>query len=332
MALKEQVLKHLRESGGYLSGGELSGLLHVSRTAVWKSIQSLREEGYELDSVTNRGYRLLSCPDRYTAQEIRAGLETELLGKTVYSFDSVDSTNEEAKRQALRGAPNGSLFIAEQQTGGKGRLGRSFMSPAGAGIWFSVLLRPGILPLHVAATTLLSGLAVCGAIRKATGCPAMIKWPNDIVVGSKKVCGILTEMSAEMERVEYVIPGIGINVNNTAFPENLRDKATSIRLEIGKPVRRIPILQETLRRLEKLLKENAVSLTPSFLKEYKNCCVTLGRKVEFERGGRHIAAVAEDISPEGELIVCLPDGKTETVYSGEVSVQGIYGGGQKNGL
>lgn len=325
MATKEQVLQHLRESGGYVSGEELSGLLHVTRAAVWKNISLLREEGYEIDSVTNRGYRLVSCPDRYSAEEIGAGLETELLGKKVFCYDSIDSTNEEAKRQALAGAPSGSLFIAEQQTGGKGRLGRSFVSPAGTGIWFSVLLRPGVLPLRVAATTLLAGAAVCGAIREVAGCPAMIKWPNDVVVGTKKMVGILTEMSAEMERVEFVVVGIGINVNSTAFPENLRDKATSIRMEIGKPVRRITLLQEVLRRLEKLLKENAVSLTPAFLEEYKSCCASLGKLVGFQRDGRQATGTAVDVSPEGELIVRLPDGTLETVFSGEVSVQGFYG-------
>lgn len=325
MATKEQILQRLRESGGYVSGEELSGLLHVTRTAIWKNIRLLREEGYEIDSVTNRGYRLVSCPDRFTAEEIGAGLETELLGRKVFCYDSIDSTNEEAKRQALNGAPSGSLFIAEQQTGGKGRMGRSFISPAGTGIWFTVLLRPGVLPLRVAATTLLAGLAVCGAIREVTGCEAMIKWPNDVVAGTKKMVGILTEMSAEMERVEYVIVGIGINVNSTAFPESLRDKATSIRMETGSPVRRVTLLQEVLRRLEKLLKENAVALTPAFLEEYKSCCASLGKQVGFQRNGRQSTGTAEDISPEGELIVRLPDGTLETVFSGEVSIQGFYG-------
>ena len=325
MTAKEQILKRLRESGGFISGEELSGLLHVTRAAVWKNINLLREEGYQIDSGTNRGYRLVACPDRYSADEISAGLETELLGKNIFCYDSIDSTNEEAKRRALAGAPSGSLFIAEQQTGGKGRLGRSWVSPAGTGMWFSVLLRPGVLPMRISATTLLSGLAVCGAIREVTGCQALVKWPNDIVSGTKKVCGILTEMSAEMERVESVVIGIGINANSTAFPENLREKGTSIRLETGKPVRRITLLQEILRRLEKLLKENAVALTPAFLEEYKACCASLGKLVGFQRNGRQMTGTAVDISPEGELIVRLPNGSLETVFSGEVNNQGFYG-------
>ncbi len=325
MTAKETILRRLRESGGFISGEELSTVLHVTRTAVWKNVNLLREEGYVIDSVTNRGYRLVSCPDRYSPEEIGAGLETEVLGRNVFCCETVDSTNEEAKRRALEGAPGGSLFVAECQTGGKGRLGRKWVSPAGTGLWFSVLLRPGALPLRAAATTLLAGAAVCRAVRETTGCEAMIKWPNDIVAGTKKLCGILTEMSAEMERVEFVVVGIGINVNGTEFPEVLREKATSIRLETGKPVRRVALLQEILRQLERLLKENAAALTPAFLESYKASCVSLGRVVGFQRGGCRATGTAVDVSPQGELIVRLPDGSLETVFSGEVSVQGFYG-------
>lgn len=325
MALKEEILNYLRESGGFLSGEELSGRLHKTRTAVWKGIEALRRSGYEIDSAPNRGYRLVACPDRYLPEEISAGLETETVGRTVYCYESVDSTNEEAKRQALNGAPNGSLFIAEQQTGGKGRLGRNWISPAGTGIWFSILLRPGALPLQVAATTLLAGEAVCAAVCARTACQARIKWPNDVLVGSKKVCGILTEMSAEVERVEFVVVGIGLNANNTAFPEEVSRKATSLCLEQGRPVRRIVLLQEILRRFELLLKENAAALTPAFLERYRQDCATLGKQVAFLREGRSVSGAAVDISPEGELIVRLQDGGLETVRSGEVSVQGIYG-------
>ena len=343
MALKEEILKHLRRSGGFLSGEELSRRVGKSRTAVWKGVEALRRGGYGIDSATNRGYRLVSCPDRYSPEEIAAGLETEEIGRKIYCYDSVDSTNEEAKRQALRGAPNGSLFIAEQQTGGKGRLGRRWLSPAGEGLWFSVLLRPAAagarLPRQFAGTTLLAGEAVCGSICAETASSARqtvsvrIKWPNDVLIGTRKVCGILTEMSAEIERVESVVVGIGINVNNTDFPEELRQKATSLRMELGsarlpgesEPVRRIPLLQEILRRFELLLRENADSLTPAFLEQYRRDCVTLGRRVSCQRGGAPVSGVAADLSPEGELIVRMEDGSLTTVRSGEVSVQGIYG-------
>ncbi|MVB09427.1 Bifunctional ligase/repressor BirA [Caprobacter fermentans] len=324
MGTKEQILNRLRENGEYISGEELSEQLHVSRTAVWKYINSLREEGYGIVSATNRGYRLESCPDRYSEAEIGAGLETEFLGRNIYCFDTIDSTNEEAKRRALTGAPNGSVFVSEQQTGGKGRLGRSFASPAGTGLWFTVLLRPGILPLRVSVTTLLSGLAVARAIRSLSGCDARIKWPNDVVIGSKKVCGILTEMTAEVDRIEFVAVGIGVNVNNTAFPESLREKAISIRMAGGKPLRRVSLLQEILIQFETLLKQNAEA-DPAFWEEYKSLCVSLDRQVEFTRRGAQVKGVAADISSGGELIVELEDGTRETVTAGEVSVQGIYG-------
>jgi BirA family transcriptional regulator, biotin operon repressor / biotin---[acetyl-CoA-carboxylase] ligase len=324
MGTKEEILNRLRDNGGFVSGEELSEQLHISRTAVWKCINALREEGYEIQSATNRGYRLERCPDRYSEAEISAGLETEYLGRSIFCYESIDSTNEEAKRKALAGAPNGSLFVSEQQTGGKGRLGRSWASPAGTGLWCSLLLRPGILPLRISVTTLLAGLAVTRAIRSLTGCDAQIKWPNDIIIGGKKVCGILTEMTAEVERVEFVIVGIGINVNNTAFPENIRDKATSIRMEIGKPLRRVSLLQEILIQFETLLKQNAES-DPVFWEDYKKLCISLGRRVSFTRRGAAVKGTAVDISPEGELIVELDDGTKEIVTAGEVSVQGIYG-------
>lgn len=325
MTAKEEILHRLRESGGYVSGAQLSGELGVTRAAVWKDIGLLRGEGYRIDSGTNRGYRLVSSPDRYSREEISAGLGTELLGKNIFCFETIDSTNEEAKRRALEGAPNGSVFISEEQTGGKGRLGRSFLSPPGTGMWFTVLLRPGALPVQVSATTLLAGLAVSGAVRDVTGCAAALKWPNDVVAGTRKLCGILTEMSAEMDRVEFVAVGIGVNVNTAEFPEELREKATSVLRETGKPVRRITLLQEILRRFERLLRENAEGLTPEFLAEYRSCCVTLGRQVKFVRGGTKLTGRAEDISPAGELIVRLQDGSRRTVFSGEVSVQGFYG-------
>lgn len=325
MTIKEQILKQLRESDGFVSGEELSARLKVSRTAVWKSINALRDVGYEIESSTNRGYLLKACPDILTAEEIEAGLETEYLGRKAYCHESLDSTNEEAKRQGLRGAENGSLFIAEEQVGGKGRLGRTFVSPPGTGLWFTILLRPGMIPVHVSLTTLMSGMAVCRAIRSLSGCPALIKWPNDIIIGEKKVCGILTEMSAEIDRIEFLAVGIGINVNNTAFPENIRQKATSLLIESGKPLRRIRLLQEILRNFESLLKANLLTTGNSFLTEYRELCVTLNRKVSFFRKNKSVTGTAVDISPEGELLVRMEDGTVETVFAGEVSVQGIYG-------
>ena len=324
MSTRNEILNCLRASGGFVSGEELSERLGVSRTAVWKNINALRGSGYVIESVTNRGYRLASQPDMLTREQIAEGLQTEFLAKRIFCFDTLDSTNEEAKRQGALGAENGSLFVAEKQTGGKGRLGRAWTSPAGSGIWFSVLLRPGFLPEQTASLTLLIGLAVCKAIRKTAGCRAMIKWPNDVVIGSRKVCGILTEMAAEMERVNYVVAGIGVNANILSFPGELQAKATSLLLETGSPVDRAALLREILKQLEFYLNRQKTD-GAGVLEQYRSLCVTLGRKVGFTRGGTPMTGTAADISPTGELMVRCEDGAVLPVFSGEVTVQGIYG-------
>lgn len=324
MSTKEEVLNLLRKKSGFVSGEELSEHLSVSRTAVWKAINALRDEGYTVQSATNRGYKLVASPDAVTRQEFESGLKTDVLAKNIFCYNSIDSTNNEAKRQAMNGAPNGSLFIAEQQSGGKGRLGRTFLSPPGTGLWFSVLLRSELIPEHITNVTLQAGLAVCNAIRELTGYPAMIKWPNDVVIGGKKVCGILTEMAAEIDRVNYIVVGIGINVNIPSFPEELSAKATSLLLEMGENVPRIRLLQEVLSKLEKLL-TNQTDESGAFLDEYRTLCVSLNRKVGFNRNGIPLTGTAVDISPDGELLVRLEDGSIVPVFSGEVTVQGIYG-------
>lgn len=323
MSTKEEILNCLGGSDGYVSGEELSERLGVSRTAIWKNINTLRDSGYEIESVTNRGYKLISRPDVLTTEEIASGLNTRFLASHIYCYNEIDSTNEEAKRQALHGAPNGSLFITEQQSGGKGRLGRSWVSSAGTGLWFSVLLRPDSIPEQITSLTLVAGLAVCEAVRACTDCPAMIKWPNDVVVGSKKICGILTEMAAEIDRVNHVVVGIGINVNNPSFPEELQTKATSLQIESGHSVSRKELLQETLRQFEALL-EIQKSGSNVLLSQYKERCVSLNRQVGFTRDKKAMTGKAVDISPEGELVVRCDDGALFSVYSGEVTVQGIY--------
>ncbi len=323
--MKTDDLLQLLSTDSFVSGEELSRSLGVSRSAVWKVIRQLREEGYKIESVTNRGYKLVSSPDVLSEAEIRKGLSTKVLGSMISASQTVDSTNEEAKRQAALGAPHGSIFVADQQTGGKGRLGRVWVSPPGEGIWFTILLRPNDAPVHAAAITLLAGLAVCKGIRNQFGCDAKIKWPNDVVIGSRKVCGILTEMAAEMERIHYIAVGIGINANTPSFPEELQVRATSIALELGHPIRRCELLQEVLLEFEQLYDAYFVQRLPGFIEEYKNWCVTLGRTVSTFHAGKEISGTAIDVTLEGDLVVQLSDETTITVNSGEVTVQGIYG-------
>lgn len=322
---KEEVLKYLRKTDNYLSGEEISRNLGVSRTAVWKAISALREDGYVIDSVTNKGYRLTESPDRLSAQEISEGLKTTQIGKHIFTYETIDSTNEEAKRQGQAGAPHGSVFVAEQQTGGKGRLGRVWTSPKGQGVWFTILVRTDESPLQISNITLLAGMAVCSGIRKFTGCPAMIKWPNDVVIGSKKVCGILTEISAEIERVNYIAIGIGINANIPDFPEELSVKATSLQIETGHPISRVKLLQCVLEEFEDLYTRFPTATEPDFLDLYRSVCVSLNRRVSTTRRDKILTGKAIDITPEGELLVELDDGNRIAINAGEVTVQGIYG-------
>lgn len=329
MGTKDKVLQALRMADGFLSGEAISGELGISRSAVWKAINGLREMGYEIDSVTNRGYRLTGTPDILTEESIRSFLTGSLISE-VHALKTVDSTNNEAKRWAQQGAPHGSLFVADEQTGGKGRLGRVWKSPAGTGLWFSVLLRPKAEPEQVTGLTLTAGLSVAKAIQKLTGCKAQIKWPNDVVIGSQKVCGILTEMAAEMESVEYVIPGIGVNVNTESFPEEIAFKATSLYLSTGKKWSRAELLGAILQEMECLLDRQEQGGVQAILEEYRENCVTIGRKVSTQRGNIRLSGIAEDVTEGGELVVRQSNGSQLVINSGEVSVQGIYENESKN--
>lgn len=323
--MKERILALLQNADGFLSGERISEQLGVSRAAVWKAVKKLREEGYAIQSVTNKGYRLVSSPDLLTEGELSPLLTTACLGRTVYSYEVTDSTNRRAREEADRGAPHGSVFFAEEQTGGRGRLGRAWSAPRGEGVWMSVLLRPKLAPADIAQITLLTGLAVCDAIREVTGLPVQIKWPNDIVLDGKKLVGILTEMAAEEDRICALVVGIGVNVNNPAFPEELKDKATSLLLATGKPVSRKELAARILLRLEKeyetFLRQGA---NAAFRKRYAERCATIGSLVKVVMGNEEFAGTAIGISETGALLVQTGQG-IRAVNSGEVSVRGMLG-------
>ena len=316
--MKNKILKMLSTADGYISGENISDELGISRNAVWKHINKLRQDGYSIESVTKRGYRLISSPDVISAELIKDGLDTEFIGQNVVYYDETDSTNNEAKRNS--DMPDGTLFISEIQTGGKGRLGRAWVSPKGIGIWMSLLLKPHILPQDVAQITLVAGMATA----RSVGCGAKIKWPNDVVIGSKKICGILTEMSAEIERVNYIVPGIGINVNTESFPDELKEKATSLYIESGKKFERYKIVQRFLKEFEILYKKFIEGGIAAITDDYRELCVTIGKEVSVIYPNRTINGRAIDINDNGELIVETDNGIIE-VDSGEVSVRGIYG-------
>ena len=316
--MKQRILNLLKSSETYISGEKISSKLGISRAAVWKHIKKLKSEGYKINSVTNKGYRLEFEPDIITENGIKAGLNTEFIGQNIFYYNETDSTNNRAKEEHT--APDGSLFIAEIQNGGKGRLGRSWEAPAGVGIWMSILLKPNLSPTDITQITLIAGLAVC----RSLGHEAKIKWPNDIVINGKKICGILAEMSAEINMVNYVVCGIGINVNIPSFDGELAKKATSLLIETGKNHIRTQIIQRVLTEFEILYIDFLQNGLKNILPEYKALCITLNRDVQVIYKHETIIAKAVDIDEDGSLIV-EKDGERIIVSSGEVSVRGIYG-------
>lgn len=323
--MKEKILEFLKSQKEYLSGEEISSKLGITRAGVWKNINKLKEEGYNIESMTRKGYRLITTPNIITKSEVSSIIHTKVLGKDIRYYDQINSTNEMAKTLAREGSAEGTVVIADRQLSGKGRLGKHWDSPSGTGIWMSIILKPDIMPVQASQLTLLAGLSVCEAINKVTGLESQIKWPNDVVVNKKKVCGILTEMSAELDGINYIIVGIGINVNTKEFAEEL-SHATSLSLEGGKDYMRRYIIKETLEVFEKdymvYKKERNIK---HFLQRYKDNCITLNGDVKIITHQKEYTAYAKDIAKDGSLIVTDEQGQEETIFSGEVSVRGLYG-------
>lgn len=327
---KQNILVLLKQTDGYLSGGEVSRQLGISRAAVWKSIDALRQEGYTIDSVTNRGYRLVASPDKLTEGEILPHLHTQRVGTRLEVFQTVDSTNNYLKREAQNGLPDGTAVVADQQTGGRGRLGRSFSSPQGKGIYYSVLLRPNVSPAQAVNLTAYVAVAVCDGIQAVTGVRPQIKWTNDIVMNRRKVCGILTEMAIEGESqaLQYVIPGIGVNVNQTEedWPQELRSIAGSVAQAVGHPVERGRLAAELLNALDRVYGDWLAGNRQPYLEQYRKDCLTIGQQVKVLRAsGEETVATAVGVDDQFALVIRHPDGREERVSSGEVSVRGLYG-------
>lgn len=322
--MKDKVLALLKEQDEYVSGEEISSKLGITRAGVWKNINKLKEEGYAIESVTRKGYRLVNTPDILTKSELLSIVDTKVLGREIYYYDQVESTNDTAKELARKGEQEGTVVIADRQLSGKGRLGKGWDSPSGTGIWMSIILRPDMLPAFASQLTLLAGLGMCEAISKVTGLEAKIKWPNDIVVQGKKVCGILTEMSAEIERVKYIVVGIGVNVNTKDFPDELAH-ATSLSLQGGRNFVRRVIVKEFIQLFETdyLCYKQEKNLV-LFLERYRRQCITLNRQVKILAPEGEYLAYAKDIKADGALVVVNEQGSEYAISSGEVSVRGIY--------
>lgn len=324
--MKEEILRLLRSADGYISGQELCNRFGVSRTAVWKAINQLKEAGYEIEAQQNKGYRLMAAPDLMTEAEIKSLMHTDWVAKEVLYFDTIDSTNTKAQELAEKGYPSGTLVVADKQESGKGRRGRSWVSPSGTGIFMTLMIKPDINPNNASMLTLIAALAVAKAITSVTGEEAMIKWPNDIVVNGKKVCGILTEMNAQFDYINHIVVGIGINVHNESFPEEISQMASSLMIEAGgKRFHRAQIIAETMSYFEQyydtFLKTQDLS---ALVREYDKLLVNRNKSVRVLDPKEPFDGKAMGITPKGELIVDTWESR-KLVSSGEVSVRGIYG-------
>lgn len=323
--MREAILNMLKESNDFISGQEISEKLGISRTSVWKNINVLKSKGYAIESHTKKGYRLISIPDILCPEEVLPVLKTKYIGRRIIHSDSVGSTNVLTCQKASAGFGEGLVVIAEEQTAGKGRLGRKWVTPKSSAIAMSLLLMPRISPADAPGITLVMGLAVCRALKSTLNLNAKIKWPNDIVIGGKKVSGILTEMSAGMDMVNYIIVGVGVNVNIYEFPEDIRKTATSLSIEAGGSVSRKDVLASILLEFEKLYDDFKETRLDKIIDSYKELSATLGKMVRVCSITETYEGQAVDITSDGVLVVKRQNGEERRVLSGDVSIRGLNG-------
>lgn len=322
---KTQILKMLRENRESLSGQEICEQLGISRTAVWKYMKQLKEEGYEIQAVQNKGYRLMESPDVLGVSEVESRLETRWIGRELVFFEETDSTNAQAKRLAEEGAPSGTLIVSDCQTKGRGRRGRTWESPKGEAIYMTLLLRPEIRPDRASMLTLVMGLSVVQAIKNVLGIETGIKWPNDIVWEKKKIVGILTEMSVQIDYIDYLVIGVGINANREKFPAELEDKAVSLCKAAGHRINRAVLIAEIMKIFEENYELFCKTQDLSGLEEdYQKVLVNKDQPVRVLEPGHEYFGIARGINEMGELLVEREDKTVQAVYAGEVSVRGLY--------
>lgn len=323
--MKVEILETLRNAEGFVSGQELCEKFNVSRTAVWKAINTLKKEGYEFEAVQNKGYRITKVPDLLSENEWYSINKNQWVGKKVKYFENIDSTNVVASHMAEEGAEHGTLVFANQQTMGKGRRGRTWISKPGTGIYMTLILKPDILPNEASMLTLVSALAVVKALEEVAGIEGKIKWPNDVVVNGKKICGILTEMSAQIDYISYIVVGIGINVLGEEIDEEIKNMATSLYLETGKKINRMEFMEKIWEKFEAYYEIFLKTKDMSALeKEYNSYLANCKEKVcVLDPKGKY-EGTAQGINSQGELIVDTWEAR-RLVSSGEVSVRGIYG-------
>ena len=338
--MRELLLKKLMDNQhSYVSGEEISKELNVSRTAIWKHIKELKKRGYEISSASNKGYMLTSTADVLSKATIKSGLETMLLGNEIEIHESIDSTTSRAKILALEECADGTVVIAGEQTAGRGRIGRSWDSASGKGLWMSVVLKSDIAPELAGVVTLGVSLAVVRALSKNLMGEFKIKWPNDIIYNGKKLCGILCEMSAEADRINHIVVGIGLNISHDVgdFPEELQDKATSIKLcdtdsiEKGqsgntpKIINRAFWASQILNELERVYFILRDEKGYDIITQWKEHSLTLSSEVKVTYREEVFVGIAKDVTELGELVVETSTGELKIIRSGEAQVRGVLG-------
>jgi BirA family biotin operon repressor/biotin-[acetyl-CoA-carboxylase] ligase len=324
------VLAALRAAEQPVSGEILAAAAGVSRAAVWKRINRLKALGYEIAGEPRKGYRLLTVPDKLLPGEILNGLATRRLRGPIHHFETIASTSDLAKELGGRGAPEGTLVVAEAQEAGRGRLGRQWESPPSVGLYASLVLRPSLPPTELPQITLTAAVAGVRALQRATGVTPGIKWPNDLLVNGKKVGGILTEMETEADQIRYLVLGWGLNVNNPALPPELAPIATSLLLAAGRRFSRVAILQAWLEEFEALYERFLERDFAGILTAWKEHATTLGRVVTVRQGNRAIHGKALDVDGEGALLLETRPGEVVRVTSGEIAPDPVAGPGSDN--
>jgi BirA family biotin operon repressor/biotin-[acetyl-CoA-carboxylase] ligase len=325
VSLDAQILKALRAAGDEpVSGADLSNHLGVSRAAVWARVEELRSLGYEIEASPHLGYKLVGVPDVLHADDLMSRLgKTRVIGRDIHVFQETTSTNDIIEKFARDGVKEGVVVFAESQTKGRGRLGRKWASPSKKGLWFSILLRPDLRPHETTQLTVASATALRRAIETQTSLKPEIKWPNDILIRGKKVAGILTELNAEVDRVKYVIIGIGVdvNLNSRDFPPELKKIATSLKIELGKTISRAELAVTILREFDADYRRICSSEFEDVAEEWEKHCKTIGEEVVIRTGAREIRGRAESLAEDGALLLRTEHGRPERIVGGDVTYE-----------
>lgn len=316
---RKQLIELLsKEPQRFCSGQELSEKIGISRTAIWKHMNELKKDGYEIEAVSRKGYRIQKFPNKMSRNTLQWGLKTEWLAQEIHHFETVSSTQTIAHTMAQEGAPHGTIVVADEQTKGRGRLNRSWYSSSENGIWMSLVLRPSIEPFRAPQLTLMTATVLVEVIKEFTSLDPRIKWPNDIMINGKKISGILTELQAEQDQIQYVILGIGINVNQTDFPEEIKGIASSLKQESGQQMNRVSIAQRFFEKFEQAFQTYIELGFKEFKNKWEQSGYRLGEFAYIDSGRNQIEGKLVGIDENGGLVVLDDRLELRTFYSAQI--------------